>query len=252
MRKVKLIEMSSPETAEQFREIDTVILPCASVESQGPHMPVSQDIIVAEEVARRVGERTGIAVAPTIPYGTSDAILDFAGTVSVRSHILTEFIKDICRSYHRQGANKFLMLNTHYYNTWPINIAIDELRGEGIFAVQVGWWELAQKLCSSVAESDFYPFGHAAEIPTSVVMSIRPDLVHLSKAKREAPSNSFQLRHIGEVPAVYAFDDYSKIAKNGMYGDPRKATKEKGEKVLNRCVEHLVSLAEELKAMNLK
>lgn len=250
MRNVKLIDMSSPETARLFRENDTVILPCASLESQGPHMPVSQDLIVSEEVARRIGEKTGTAVAPAIPYGTSEAILDFAGTVSVRSHILAEFIKDICRSYHRQGANKFLMINTHYYNAWPINIAIDEIRSEGMFGVQIMFWEMAEKLCSDVAESDFYPFGHAGEITTSVVMSIRPDLVDMSKAKKVTPGASFQLRHIKEAPAVYAFDDYSKFAKGGMYGDPRKASRKKGEIVLGRCVENMARIVEELKAMN--
>ena len=252
MKKTRLIEMTSPETAERFREVDVVILPCASVETQGPHMPVSQDIIVGEEVARRVGEATGAAVAPTIPYGTSEAIIDFAGTVSVRSSVLCELYKDVCRSYHRQGANKFLLLNTHYYNTWPINITIDELRSEGMFAVGANFWELAERLCRDVAESDYYPFGHAGEITTSVVMSIRPDLVDLKKARKEAPENSFQLKHIKEAPSVYAFDDYKKIAKKGMYGDPRKATREKGEIVLKRCVDWLASLVDELKDMNLE
>jgi creatinine amidohydrolase len=252
MIRTRLIDMTSPETAERFHLVDTLILPCASVETQGPHMPVSQDIIVGEEVARRVGEKTGAAVAPTIPYGTSSAILDFAGTVSIRSNILGEFYKDVCRSYHRQGVNKFLLLNTHYYNTWPINITIDELRNEGMFAIGANFWELAERLCKDVAESDYYPFGHAGEITTSVVMSIRPDLVDLSKARKEAPTESFQLKHIKEVPSVYAFDDYKKIAQKGMYGDPRKATTEKGEIVLKRCVESLASLIEELKAMDLK
>lgn len=249
MVKVKLHDMTTPETEEQLLRVDTVIVPCGSMECQGPHMPVSQDVIVAEEVSRRVGEATGIAVAPVIPFGTCDPIMGFSGTVSIRNDVLVEFYKDVCRSYHRHGAKKFLLLNTHYYNAWPVNIVIDEIRKEGMYGIQVDWWRLLFKHSGDVSESHFYPFGHASELTTSVVMSIRPDLVDLSKAKKEGPLKSFQIEHYPDVPAVYAFDDYTKITKNGWYGDPRKATKEKGRKLVNLGVKQVVRIANELKAM---
>ena len=56
------------KTAERFREVDTVILPSTSVDTQGPHMPaLKNSIIVGEEVARRVGEITGAAVHAHYP-----------------------------------------------------------------------------------------------------------------------------------------------------------------------------------------
>lgn len=251
IRRCKLAEMSSPNIGYLLRTMKTIILPMGSLEGNGPHLPVSQDLLVAEEISRRLSERTGIPVAPTIPWGTANPYTKFPGTVSLKGQILAEVVKDICRSYKRHGANKFLILNMHVNNIWPVNLAIDELKVEGIYGVQVIWWSLVAKLCMDIAGKEDLPMGHGGEIVTSVILAIRPDLVDMSKAVRELPKRSFQLEHAKDLPAVYAFDDHSKITRSGITGNPLKASKEKGEEVIERCLQFLVSLSEDLKSRRL-
>lgn len=247
MEKILLAEMTSAEIATLFKEIDTVIIPVGAIEGNGPHLPVSQDMIVAEEIAKRLGEKTGVPVTPTLPYGNSALLMGYPGTVTIRSNVLAEMLKDICRSYAKHGIKKFLILSPHLGNVWPCNIAIDELRDEGLLVVQADWWRLMGRLCSDMAEAEGYPLGHGSELVTSVVMALRPDLVDLSKAVKEAVESFHLNYHYAYYPAVFTFPDYSKITKSGIVGDPSKASKEKGERIIERCMTVLVKLVEDLK-----
>ena len=47
--------MSSSEFAERKKTCDTVIIPVGATEVYGPHMPMGSDIIVAQDVAERLG-----------------------------------------------------------------------------------------------------------------------------------------------------------------------------------------------------
>ena len=67
---VFLGEMTSPEVEAFLREHDTVIVPTGSTEQHGPHGPLLTDVLIPQEVARRVAPRVGAAVAPPINYAS--------------------------------------------------------------------------------------------------------------------------------------------------------------------------------------
>lgn len=57
--------MSSPQLREAAQSGAIVILPVGTVEEHGSHLPVGTDAVIAEEVARRVADETGVYIAVT-------------------------------------------------------------------------------------------------------------------------------------------------------------------------------------------
>ena len=92
--------------------------------------------------------------------------------------------------------------------------------------------------------------GHGGEVSTSVVMAVRDDLVDLSKVKREKFTKGFEKDHEKDFPSVYAFDDYAKLSPNGIIGDPSHATKQEGEKIIERCLPYLEGILRDLIKMD--
>ncbi|MFI5421957.1 MAG: creatininase family protein [Nitrososphaerales archaeon] len=247
-KSTRLVELSSPEIRDAIERSNTLILPVGSIECNGPHLPVSQDCLVAEDIAGRLGQRTATLVAPTIPWGVADALMGFPGTISIGNRTLTDLVKDICRSYQRHGIKKVFILNAHIYNIWPINVAIEELRADGLYAIQAVWWSVVERLCNDMTKTKNNPHGHGSEVSTSVVMAIRGDLVDLSKAVEEKPIQGFELSHENDYPSVYAFDDYIQITRNGILGDPTLASKDEGEKIIQKSLEYLERILNDLKS----
>ena len=75
---VFLGELTNPELEAFLEQHRTVIVPIGSTEQHGPHGPLLTDVLVPQEVARRIATRVGALVAPTINYGMFlNTVLEF-------------------------------------------------------------------------------------------------------------------------------------------------------------------------------
>ena len=95
---VFLGEMTSPEVETFLVDHDTVIVPTGSTEQHGPHGPLLTDVLVPNEVARRVAARVGAVVAPPINYGLSYPHVGFTGLVHIRIPTFMALVEDLCAS----------------------------------------------------------------------------------------------------------------------------------------------------------
>ena len=75
---------------------------------------------------------------------------------------------------------------------------------------------------------------HACEFETSLMLASREELVHMDQAVEEYPKR----------PLLYGMDNTSigDLSKSGIYGNPKAATKEKGEKMLAIFAENITRL----------
>jgi creatinine amidohydrolase len=251
MEKVLIAEMTWPELQEVVRRKKIAIIPAGTNENNGPHLPLSLDTVVAHEIALRLGRETGIPVAPTIPFGNSSLFGAYPGTIVIRSEIMIEIIKDICRSLGRHGFERFLILTPHLPNIWGFNIAGETLRKEGYLVATVDWWRLQNKLCADLTEGKSYPTGHASELATSLLWALRPELVHPERMTAEAPANPFWKKHGGDYPMLFLYNNMHQLSVSGICGDPSKASKEKGEEIIRRCLPYLVELCGDMEKAEL-
>lgn len=240
---------------EAFKKTDFVILPTGSCEEHGPHMPLGTDFLVAGEIARRVGEKTGAIVAPTVPYGHCPWHMDFPGTVSIDQDVLYGYYLQICEALVKWGARRFMFINGHGGNTPSLDRVSMKLRSRGVVCCVVDWWVLAGSL-----NPEWIERGHGGLPETSAVLALFPGLVDMSAAKPatlksytpglETQSiNKFGFRNVPVKIWMRTRD----VVEVGNFGDdPRLATPEIGNKEIDAVVEFLSALAGELSKIDLK
>jgi creatinine amidohydrolase len=249
MERVLLSEMTWPEVDELRKRVDLAILPIGANDNNGMHSPLGTDTIVATGVAERLARVVGCPVAPPIPWGNSTVQMSFPGTMHVRCSVIGELVRDLCRSLATHGFRRVLIITGHLANNWPINAIGHELREEGIMMVLIDWWRVMQYAGMDLAKGEYLPAGHGGEMNTSCVMAFRPELVDLSKARRLEPTPSLYSKYFfPHYPRVFLFPDYREhMGEYGAMGDATLASKEQGEALVDRGVQFLAQLVEDMR-----
>src|SRR5436189_1644205 len=141
---VFLGEMTNPEIESFLREHQTVIVPTGSTEQHGPHGPLLTDVLIPQEVARRVAPIVGAVVAPPINYALSYPHVGFTGVVHIRIPTFMALIEDLCASLAAAGFKRIIFLNGHYDNTYAIAYACADAADrmpKDVKAFPVNYWD---------------------------------------------------------------------------------------------------------------
>src|SRR5437870_10323367 len=117
---VFLGEMTNREVETFLESHHTVIVPTGSTEQHGPHGPLSTDVLIPQEVARRVAPQLGAVVAPPISYALSYPHVGFTGLVHIRIPTFLALVADLCASFAASGFTRIIFLNRRYDNTYAI------------------------------------------------------------------------------------------------------------------------------------
>ncbi len=120
---VFLGEMTNLEVEAFLQSHHTVIVPVGATEQHGPHGPLLTDVLIPQEVARRVAPRIGAVVAPPVNYALSYPHVGFRGLVHIRIPTFMALIEDLCVSFATAGFKRIVFLNGHYDNTYAIAYA---------------------------------------------------------------------------------------------------------------------------------
>jgi creatinine amidohydrolase len=228
-----LAEMSWEEVREYRAREDRVIVPLGATEQHGRHLGLGTDSIEAETIAMRVGERTGIAVAPTLNYGMSHAHLDFPGTLSLRPTTLIAVLEDILRALHRHGFRRVFIVNGHGGNTAALMSAVhlvaNDLRDVRVKYFE--WWTDAEAYHVIIEMLGAQVGSHASPGETAFMLAANPRAVKLERLTgRDAP-----VMPAREITTVNTF---AQKYPDGIMGlDPRNATREVGEALIEKSVE---------------
>lgn len=219
----------------------TVLIPFGSVEEHGPHLPLSTDTIEAYEVCRKAAGRRPLFVAPPVHYGNCRSTADHPGTVSITTATLKGLFRDIVTSLHRHGLRSFVALSGHAggAHCMALQDAGEELIAglPDISVAVITELDLAREEGRGIVETA--GDSHAGEIETSRILHSHPHLVKGS-APREFPS----------FPSGILVRDKRRYWPGGVWGDPGRATAEKGARLEGVVVTALLRLVEQLEGMN--
>jgi len=241
-------EMTWPEIEEYLKKVDTAILPCGAIEQHGPHLPVDIDYYDAKYMAYKVAEACEDPkplVLPPIPYGVSYHHDAFKGTLSVTNDALSRFVYDIGMSLAKNGIKKIIILNGHGDNAPTLTYAAQMINRDAHIFVCVDTGESS--------DIDLYDLIdtpndiHAGEIETSTSLAIRPDMVQMDKAVNETLKFGSKFLDYDDVRSVSWYVRTDKISESGVMGDATKATAEKGKKMWELMIKHMVHLVESIK-----
>jgi creatinine amidohydrolase len=244
---VNIATASPPDIRSYLERDDRVILPFGSIENNGPHLPLASDTIAADAVAQEASRRTGVALAPTIPWGSSSVNMGFAGTMTLSTSLLEQLIEELCRSLALHGFRRFVVISGHYENVWPAASAAERLRDRGLLVGQVDLWRTVEKHCRDLARTRAMPFGHGGELMTSVLLGADPESVKRDRMAPETPPESYGLKTYRSYPEVMGFAAWDEVSESGSVGDPREATEEVGREVISRVAAIVVELLEDLR-----
>jgi len=235
-------EMSWREIEFIVEETNLVIIPIGANECYGPHLPTGSDTIVALDVSIILAKRVGAVVAPPIPVGYSQALLGFPGTISISSNVLTDLLRDYCQCLIQSGFRRIFFVCGHLGNIPSITIVANELHEKAIFGM-VDLWRFFAKESRGIVETKEIPEGHASEVGTSILLTLHPDLLKLEFAIKELPKSSFYK----EMHDVYTFPTLREVSSSGVVGNPLKASRKKGEKILKKSLDSLTEFLQEFK-----
>ncbi len=200
---VRLGELSWPEFAERVKAGAVLLVPIGATEQHGRHMPLSVDAIIPQAICEAVAHRCGGIVAPVIPYGNrsqprSGGGPAFPGTINLSAATCAALLRDVLAELFRHGVRRIVVVNGHYENIWPSIEAIEGLLDrlgrdgtDGLKIVRVDHWEMIKPATLARIFPDGYPgieLEHASVIETSIMLALRPDLVHLERAAHDGPA----------------------------------------------------------------
>ncbi len=228
-----LADISWEQCAEYLARDKRIILPIGATEQHGRHLGLGTDYLIADEIARRIGEQTNTLVAPTLSYGMSHFHLEFSGTVSLSPASLSAVLQDIFQSLYRHGFRRVLVVNGHGGNHPALlsAAAIVQNQFPDLRVKFFEWW-LDSEITHIVDETLGAQQGtHASNHETAFMLAVAPHAVHVERiAKRDAPV----------IPAR-EFDSPTRFREkfpDGVMGlNPSPATTGLGERILQKSIE---------------
>ncbi len=227
-----------------------LLQPLGAVEAHGPHLPMNTDLLIVEHAVSRIvaerGDELDLWALPALAYTKSNEHAWAPGTVWLSATTMLAVLDDIGRSLATTAAKTIVFVNGHGGNTALLQVVLRDLR------VRYGLRTfLAQPFVMS-GEGNEHGMGiHGGHDETSMVLALRPDLVDMSKARRNVPVQIAANRHVrwgGSVPFGWTSDDFeptpaSGDLPHGVIGDPTGATAEHGALMWDRVI---ATLGEEL------
>jgi creatinine amidohydrolase len=243
VKTIRMEEMTWPEIRAAIDSgFTTAVVGVGSTEQHGPHLPTMTDARIGDDVAERVAKKLGRALhARTVEVGVSEHHLAFAGTLSLKPETLSLILRDYVASLVRHGFKRIVFVVSHGGNFATVQRGIEdarkahpgiELTGHTDLLEVTGFLNGVSARYGVTAEESG---AHAGENETSMMLALEGGLV---AADRFAPG---YLGPTGEAEVKLIFEKgMPALTANGVLGDPRGASAEKGEDYLERLANFLV------------
>ena len=208
----------------------TVVVGFGATEQHGPHLPIGTDAFLGDAVALGVAERFDAFMAPTVRVGCSEHHMSFPGTISLRAETLHAIVADVVDSLARHGFTRIVLVPTHGGNFKPVAEAVATLRPiDDVEVIAVTDLEaLLETVVRGSAEmgiSAHTAGSHAGEWETSIMLHLKPELIHMGRAIEG---------FMGELPddRHKPFPKLEDLHPSGILGDARAARGEAGRHYL--------------------
>ena len=204
------------------------VIPIGSIEQHGAHLPVSTDSDIVTEVAKRLSEMKGYLLLPTLTYGVSFEHAPFFN-LSVKESTLRTVLTDLCSSLLANNIKTIFIINGHHGNLKAIknmDVKLQKLSKNKLKVFSLSYWHFMKR-----------DFDHAGFVETSLMLAISKN-VKMKLARKGLITDGLTKQEIKKLGKL-ANQSFPKATKNGIWGDPRKATKKDGQSILVEIVKNL-------------
>jgi len=243
MRPYILAESHWPEVRDQDYQL--AILPWGATEAHNYHLPYGTDNyetdVLVQEAARMAWEKDArVVVLPTIPIGVNTGQNDIKLTLNLNPSTQQSILEDLVENLDGHGIYKLLLVNGHGGNDFKQIIREVGTHFPDMLLATCNWFQSVDK------ESLFEHQGdHADEMETSLMMHTFPQMVYPLEKAGPGKARKFRVSSFNESWA-WTERKWTSITADTGIGDPRKATKQKGEEYFRAVTEKLARLMIEM------
>ncbi|WP_242927842.1 creatininase family protein [Pontibacter vulgaris] len=243
MRPYILAETNWKAIKEQ--QIDLAVLPWGATEAHNYHLPYGTDVIEADYISAEAGriaweQGTKVMVLPTIPFGVNTGQSDITLDINLNPSTQLLILKDIVEVLNRQGIHKLLIINSHGGNDFKPILRELGLKYPEMFLVTCSWFQALDKKEYFDEKGD-----HADEMETSLILYLTPDLVLPLEEAGEGKERKSKVRGIKEGWA-WSERKWSMVTEDTGIGNPKAATKEKGERYFKAVTQKMAELMQDM------
>ena len=204
------------------------IIPIGSIEQHGLHLPISTDSDIVTEVSKRLAKMKGYLLLPTLTYGVSFEHAPFFN-LSIKESTLCTVLTDLCSSLLANNIKTIFIINGHHGNLKSIkniDVKLQKLSKNKLKVFPLSYWHFMKR-----------EFDHAGFVETSLMLAISKN-VKMKLARKGLITNGMTKQEIKKLEKL-ANQSFPKATKNGIWGDPTKATKKNGQRILAEILKNL-------------
>ena len=221
-----------------------VVIPVASIEQHGPHLPVMTDTRIGREVAcraaRKAYEHRATVVTPVVWHGLSEHHMPFGGTLTLDHDTFFSVLRCLIQSLKRHGFQNVLISNSHGGNIIAMQTAIERLAMEtGLTIVATTYVTEATDQIERLLNNQPHIM-HACEGETAMMLALTPELVDTSELASLATERGAGFLKAGT--ASYRWRRFTHTTSNGVSGNPAGANAEQGEALLEAASSAIADL----------
>jgi creatinine amidohydrolase len=197
-------------------------------------------------------------MTPTIPFSYSEYFRHYPGTITLQAETLTLLVRDTISCLLDQGFKHVILLNGHKGNEPILGPLIRAIRRERGVLIPV-MAPLGFGLTPSL-QRELYgdtPTGHGGEPIGSIMTYLRPDLVDLERAEEWESKPFLELETNGLNGVIFegrtvmlAINMEDITPPSGSLSDPRLASADKGQQIVDSAVEGLTSFVRWFKTID--
>ncbi len=223
------------------------LLPAGIIEKHGPHLPLSTDMILAREIASRAAELEYALVYPEFYFGQIYEARHQPGTVAYSPELVWMMLEETCEEMARNGIKKIVIVNGHGGNTNLFSYFCQaQLAKQKDYLVVLFRPDdnAVDKATDELRTTDYG--GHADEVETSMVYSVRPELVHADRGTSQSGRDQQRLAIPFGYTGIWWYASYP----NHYAGDGSNPNPTIGEMNFKSRADQLAELIRYLKQNN--
>lgn len=233
-------DLTSAEVTQRLRDTSILCLPMGAIEQHGGHLPLNTDVVVAEELTRRIiarwGDELDLWQLPTVSIGLSREHDWAPGTLSLTIQSFVALLRDMARDIVRAlPARNLAIVNGHGGNRGVLDNLLHELSGDfGLNACVIHPFDLS-KAESPAASGDV----HGGKSETSVMLALAPQLVRrdMIAPARNPPDTGAIAALIFDRGVSFPWrTDDPRLTADGVIGEAHAATPELGHAIVDSVV----------------